>query len=304
MKTVVAIAGIVVKELYRRKDFYVLFVLTALITLLLGTVNFFHDPKIVRYVKEVCLLLIWVSSLVIAIGTAARQIPAERENRTIFPLLAKPVTRGQVIAGKFLGCWLACGIALVVFYLFFGVVSESRTHHDSPAVEQSAAASPAGHATAPTAGGQAHKPAGDDEHHGEPDSAKPHSAILNYFQAFWLHWMALGVVTALVLLGSVLLSAPSVAATISFIAVVGILLLGEHLNKVALQQPQPVQSILYAGYFLIPHLEWFDIRDRVIYDHAPIAFADCGLATLYAIAYTGMLLFLAWWGFRRKTLTL
>ena len=138
MNNVLAIAGIVIKELYRRKDFYVLFVLTALITLLLGSVNFFNDAKIVRYLKEVCLLLIWISSLVIAIGTAARQIPAERENRTIFPLLAKPVTRGQVIVGKFLGCWLACGVALVVFYLFFGVVSESRGRNNSPAAEATA----------------------------------------------------------------------------------------------------------------------------------------------------------------------
>ena len=62
-----------------------------------------------RYLKDVCLLLIWISSLVIAITTTARQIPAERESRTIFPLLAKPVRRGELIVGKFLGCWLACG---------------------------------------------------------------------------------------------------------------------------------------------------------------------------------------------------
>jgi ABC-type Na+ efflux pump permease subunit len=90
-----AIGGVVIKELYRRKDFYVLLVLTAVITGLLGAVNFFNDPKIVRYLKEICLLLIWLSSLVICITTAARQIPAEKENRTIFPLLAKPVTRWQ-----------------------------------------------------------------------------------------------------------------------------------------------------------------------------------------------------------------
>src|SRR5512137_1879066 len=123
MNTIIALSGVVIKEMYRRKDFYVLFVLTALITLILGAVNFFNDDRIVRYVKEVCLLLIWISSLVIAIGTTARQIPAERENRTIFPLLAKPVTRAHVILGKFLGCWLACGLALFVFYLFFAVVS-------------------------------------------------------------------------------------------------------------------------------------------------------------------------------------
>lgn len=141
MNSVFAIAGVVIKELYRRKDFYVLFVLTALITLLLGSVSFFNDPKIVRYLKEVCLLLIWVSSLVIAIGMAARQIPAERENRTIFPLLAKPVTRGQVVLGKFLGCWLACGVALVMFYLFFGIRRISGTlkanrRRDNPALER------------------------------------------------------------------------------------------------------------------------------------------------------------------------
>jgi ABC-type transport system involved in multi-copper enzyme maturation permease subunit len=103
MSKIFCIAGVVVKELYRRKDFYVLFVLTALITLLLGSISFFDDSNIVRYVKEICLLLIWISTLVIAIITAARQIPAERENRTIFPLLAKPVTRAHVLVGKFLG---------------------------------------------------------------------------------------------------------------------------------------------------------------------------------------------------------
>jgi len=164
MNTILAISGIVIKELYRRKDFYVLFVLTAVITLLMGSVSFFNDAKIARYLKEIVLLLIWVAALVIAITTTARQIPAERENRTIFPLLAKPVTRGQVITGKFLGCWLACGMALVMFYVFFGVVNASREHS---------------------------------------------WPVLNYFQGFMLQWLMLAMVVALVLLGSVVFTAPS-----------------------------------------------------------------------------------------------
>src|SRR5499426_1343598 len=98
-----AVAGVTVKELCRRKDFYVLFVLTALITLVMGSVNIFNQEGIVRYLKEICLFLIWASSLVIAVTTTARQIPAEREQRTLFPLLAKPVTRSQVVCGKYLG---------------------------------------------------------------------------------------------------------------------------------------------------------------------------------------------------------
>src|SRR5271165_4850711 len=98
MNTVLALAGVVIKEMYRRKDFYVLFVLTAMITLLMGSMRFFDDDGIVRYLKE------------------------------IFPLLAKPVGRGELIVGKFAGCWLACGLALLVFYFFFGVISASREH--------------------------------------------------------------------------------------------------------------------------------------------------------------------------------
>lgn len=258
MNTVWALAGIVIKELYRRKDFYVLFVLTALITIAAGSVNFFQDARIVRYLKDVCLLLIWISALVIAVMTAARQIPAERENRTIFPLLAKPVTRGQVVLGKFFGCWLACGLALAVFYVFFIVIMGAKEQH---------------------------------------------WPILSYFTAFWLQWAMLGVVTALVLLGSVIFSAPSSNATICLIAVVGILFLAPHLNKIALRQTEPAQTVLYTVYFLIPHLDLFDIRDQVVNEQRLPGAVDCLLATLYAAFYAGLFLFLTWLGFRRKNLS-
>ncbi len=129
MHVILAVAGVVILEMIRRKDVYVLLFLTALITLLLGSVNLFGDPNIARYLKEVCLTLIWISSVVIAVATAARQLPAEKESRTIFPLLAKPVTRAQVMLGKFLGCWAACALSLVLFYMFFCIVSGAREHH-------------------------------------------------------------------------------------------------------------------------------------------------------------------------------
>jgi ABC-type transport system involved in multi-copper enzyme maturation permease subunit len=258
MKKIFALAGVVIKELYRRKDFYVLFVLTALLTLGAGAANFFHDDKIIRYIKDICLLLIWVASLIIAITTTARQIPAEREARTIFPLLAKPVSRGQVIVGKFLGCWLAVGIALMVFYFFFAVIAGSREYHWPVGI---------------------------------------------YFQALWMQWCLLAIVTAMVLLGSIYFAAPSSTNVICFIVVVGLLGIGGHLETIALAQPQPVQGILSLIYFCIPHLEWYDLRDFVVYDQPLIARPVIGLATLYAAVWTGIFLFLAWLGFRRKGLT-
>ena len=258
MNIVLAIAGVVIKEMYRRKDFYVLFVLTALITLLAGSVNFFGDDKIVRYVKEICLLMIWVSSLVIAVGPAARQIPSERENRTIFPLLAKPVTRGRMILGKFLGCWTVAGFALFVLYLFFSVVS------------------------------------------GLKEQSWP---VAHFSQAVFLHWLMLGVIIALTLLGSVVFSAPSVNWTVTLIIVTGILFLGEHLNKVAGRLQEPGGSLLRCVYYLIPHLEWFDIRDLLIYNQKLVPLWAIGFATVYAMAYATLFLYATWLVFRRKSLS-
>jgi ABC-type transport system involved in multi-copper enzyme maturation permease subunit len=128
MNAIIAIAVVVLKEMIRRKDFYVLFVITALITLIMGSISIFNDQGISGYLKELALLLIWICSLVIAVTTSARQLYAEKENRTIFPLLAKPVSRAQLLLGKFFGCWIASGLALFVFYVFVALVSASREH--------------------------------------------------------------------------------------------------------------------------------------------------------------------------------
>ncbi len=257
MKNIRAVSGIVIKELYRRKDFYVLFILTALICLVMASVHIFNDDKIIRYLKEMCLLLVWISSLVIAITTTARQIPSERENRTLFPLLAKPLTRTELLLGKFFGCWLACGMVLVCFYLFFGLLAGSREHH---------------------------------------------WPVVNYLQAGALHWLMLGVVIAATLLGSLVFTAPSSNATIAFVVTAGILLLGRHLNKVAVTLPEPRRSLLYSLYFAIPHLELFDVRDLIIHDWPPIAWKVCGIAAAYGIAYAAMFLIAACLLFRRRAI--
>lgn len=257
MNNALAVSSVVIKELYRRKDFYVLFVLTALLTLAMGSMNFFNDPHIVRYLREVCLLLIWVSALVIAITMAARQLPAERESRTIFPLLAKPITRAEVVLGKFLGCWFAAGLALVVFYVFFAVISGVR------------------------------------------DGQWP---VGLYLEGLWLHWLLLAIVIAATLLGSVVLSTPAANATLAFVLAGGIMLLGQHLNTLALRQAEPVRTILYAIYFALPHFEFFDLRRKIIHEAVPAPMWAVGAVTLYAGVYAAFFLTATCLAFRRRSL--
>jgi Cu-processing system permease protein len=256
MRNAFAVAGVVIKELYRRKDFYVLFILTIIICFVMGSINIFNDSNIIRYVKEICLLLIWVSSLIIAITTTARQIPAEKEQRTLLPLLAKPLSRTQLIVGKFLGCWIVCGLALICFYAFFGVLAASREH-------------------------QWH--------------------LLNYAQAAFLHWMALGVVVALSLLGSLVFAAPSSNSTICFAIVATILCIGRYLDKFALGMQEPGRSIVYALYYAIPHIEMpFGMRNLIVHDWPLIEWKFVGLLGLYLLAYTAFFLAAACLVFRRK----
>jgi len=257
MNNPIAIAGVVLLEMIRRKDIYVLLILTVLITLVLGSVNLFGDDSIVRYLKEACLTLIWLSSIIIAISMTARQIPVERESRTIFPLLAKPVTRWDVVAGKFLGCWAACGIALLAFYLFFCILSGTREHS---------------------------------------------WPLVNYAQALWLHVVFCGVVIALTLLGSVLFSAASANMTIVAAAVLGILLLGRHLYKVAVGVGGFFGHVLEGLYFMIPHLEWYDVRDLIIHNWPAISWQVVAIDTLYGACFGGAFLVLAWSRFRRMPL--
>lgn len=256
MRNIFAVAGIVIKELYRRKDFYVLFILTVLVCLIMASVNIFNDKEIIRYLKELCLLLIWISSLVIAITTTARQIPAEREQRTLLPLLAKPLTRTQLIFGKFLGCWLACGLVLICFYAFFGALAASREHS---------------------------------------------WPLLNYFQAAFLHWMTLGVVVALALLGSLVFAAPSSNATICFVIVATIMTLGRYLDAIALGQAEPFRSMIYALYYAIPHVEIpFEMRNLIVHDWPLVGWNYIALAALYLLAYAMAFLVAACLVFRRK----
>jgi len=256
MKNAFAVAQLVILEMYRRKDFYVLFFLTVLITGLMGSVRFFDDPKIARYLKEICLALIWVSGAFIAIATTARQIPAERESRTIFPLMAKPISRGQVLFGKFLGCWLATCVCLVAFYVFFGLVAATKEHH---------------------------------------------WPIGNYFQAWSLHCVMLGVVIGMTLLGSLVLSSVAANITLSVVITAGILFIGRHLNKVAAQMNEVTGTLVSGLYYAIPHLELFDVRDLIIHNWPLIGWNIWGIAVLYALVYAGLLVFGSWLVFRRKS---
>lgn len=124
-----ALAGDVVREVFRRKEFYVVLILGAGMVALLGSVQFFGGITAFSHVKETAVHLVLLATVILSVTVGARQLPREQERRTLFTLLAKPVTRGQLLAGKWLGCFAATGLGITLFWgLFLGMVAAREVH--------------------------------------------------------------------------------------------------------------------------------------------------------------------------------
>ena len=106
-------------ELWRRNDVFALVVLALALMAPLSMASPFGAAGASRYLDEVALLLIWGFSLFIALGTGSRLFPPEFESRTIYPLLSKPISRGSLLVGKYLGAVAASWSALLLFYALF-----------------------------------------------------------------------------------------------------------------------------------------------------------------------------------------
>ena len=106
-------------EQWRRHELFVLVLLSLAVMLPLSLSSPFGDSGASRYLDEVALLLIWVFSFFIALGTGSRLFPPEFDSRTIYPLLAKPISRTRLLLGKFLGAVVSVYLALAIFYALF-----------------------------------------------------------------------------------------------------------------------------------------------------------------------------------------
>ncbi len=92
-------------EIFRRKEFYVLLFLMCIYAvgvIIAGAVGI-EDAATFFFLLNLGLTFAYLSGHLLALLTAARQIPKEIEHRTLYPLLARPVTRQTYILGK----WIA-----------------------------------------------------------------------------------------------------------------------------------------------------------------------------------------------------
>ena len=115
------VAQITWLDFVRRKDLYVvamlmgLFVLAAVAVRIFGLGEGAQAAATARFLMSGGLALAHVLAAFLAASFCGRAFPEEMERGTLMPLLAKPVSRGQVLAGKALAC---LGMAVGAYLLF------------------------------------------------------------------------------------------------------------------------------------------------------------------------------------------
>src|SRR2546427_3131027 len=121
LRAIGAVAKIAVLDGLRRKDLYVMVILCALMVGAGRLFAAFGVWGLETFLKDVTFTALSLCTILLCIMLAARQVPEEISRRTLYPLLARPIGRAELLLGKLLGTllmsWFALLMAACVAYL-------------------------------------------------------------------------------------------------------------------------------------------------------------------------------------------
>ncbi|MFM7321037.1 MAG: ABC transporter permease [Armatimonadota bacterium] len=109
------LAHAAVLDSLRRKDLAVAGILSVLLVAGASALGRFGVRGLELFLKDAALTVIDLLGSVMTVLFATRQIPEELARRTVLPLLARPIGRGDFLIGKFLGAWTLSIAALGIF---------------------------------------------------------------------------------------------------------------------------------------------------------------------------------------------
>lgn len=107
------------KESLRKRTLYILLVFAFIVIGASKFFSFLTAEEELKMIKDVSFSTIEFFGALIAIFGAIGALSGEIEKRTIYTLLTKPVTRGNLFIGKFLGMCLILLLNFVLISLFF-----------------------------------------------------------------------------------------------------------------------------------------------------------------------------------------
>ena len=137
-----AIAGNTFTELTRLKVFYILLIFALVLigsSLFMARLSFQQEFQVL---KDVSLGAMSIFSSLLAIVTAARLLPQDIEDKTVYTILAKPVPRFEYVAGKLAGVLLLLAVSVAVMTALFFAVLYLRHHSTASDIPQQMSGAP------------------------------------------------------------------------------------------------------------------------------------------------------------------
>jgi len=114
-------------EMLRRKDLYVMLILAGLFVLGIFGMSIvgIENPATANLLLNLGMSLACFLAHILTLLTAARQIPSEMEARTLYPILARPLERGDYYLGKWVAVTFS-GCAVLYLLLLLGWLPAPR----------------------------------------------------------------------------------------------------------------------------------------------------------------------------------
>jgi ABC-type transport system involved in multi-copper enzyme maturation permease subunit len=109
-----ALARGVLLESLRRKDLWVVAILGFVIVAAAGALGLFGMSGLEAFAKDLSVSVLSALGAVLAIVMSCRLIPEEIKQRTLYPLLSRPISRFDLLFGKFVGAVLATWIGFLI----------------------------------------------------------------------------------------------------------------------------------------------------------------------------------------------
>jgi hypothetical protein len=127
IRRIAAIAAVTWTELVRLKVFYFIIIFALLV---IGNSFFlarFSFEEEFQMLKDIALGAMSIFSALLAILASATLLPKDLEDRTIYTILAKPVSRFEYLLGKLAGVFLLLALAVILMGAVFAAVLVLRT---------------------------------------------------------------------------------------------------------------------------------------------------------------------------------
>jgi Cu-processing system permease protein len=231
-------------------------------SILIGQLSAGQEVKII---KDLGLSSISIFGLFIAVFIGIGLVSKEVERRSIYALLSKPITRPQLILGKYLGLVLTLAVNVGIMTVALYAVLAWMNWQTSPAIRET----------------------------WEAPALDP--ALL---KAIALLFVQLMIVTAVALVFSTF-SSSILSAALTF----GLYIVG-HFNADLRNFENVVDSraaawIARALYYLLPNLAPLDVKAMVVHGQT-VSLGYMAVTTAYACTYIAGLLVLAIWIFSRR----